>query len=132
MVAPFGLEGQSELAVIRTPHIGGVVEFYWMEGDRLNIVAEIPGYSPHTIGSRNLDNALAGDFDGDGAIELLLPDQTHTWLETIRRTGQGAEVIWSLPVDGAHTTNLAAVELSSGLIVIGASNEKNILRIWLP
>lgn len=105
MVAPFGLEGQSELAVVRTPHIGGVVEFYRMEGDRLNIVAEIPGYSIHTIGSRNLDNALAGDFDGDGAIELLLPDQTHTRLEAIRRTGQGAEVVWSLPMDGAHTPN---------------------------
>ena len=65
-VAPFGIGGELELASVLTPHIGGFVEFYRMQGDELVIVARVPGYSSHEIGSRNLDRALAGDLDGDG------------------------------------------------------------------
>jgi hypothetical protein len=132
VVAPFGPEGQSELAVVRTPHIGGIVEFYRFEGDSLNIVAQIPGFSTHTIGSRNLDNALAGDFDGDGNIELMVPNQAHNRLEAIRRTGNAAEVVWSLPFGSVHTTNLVGVNLSSGEIILGVGTQDNILRLWIP
>jgi hypothetical protein len=132
VVAPFGPDGQSELAVVRTPHIGGVVEFYRLEGDSLNIVAQIPGFSTHTIGSRNLDNELAGDFDGDGNIELLVPNQAHNVLEAIRRTGNGAEVAWSLPIGSVHTTNLAGVNLLSGEIILGIGTQDNVLRLWVP
>jgi hypothetical protein len=63
VVAPFGPRGELELASVLTPHIGGIVEFYRMIGDELKIVARVPGYSSHTIGSRNLDRAIAGDLD---------------------------------------------------------------------
>ena len=63
-----------------TPHIGGVVEFYHLEGNALLIYASISGFTSHTIGSRNLDRGAAGDFDGDGQVELLLPNQALTEL----------------------------------------------------
>ena len=83
-VAPFGPGGELELASVLTPHIGGIVEFYRIQGDELEIVAQVPGYSSHEIGSRNLDRALAGDLDGDGRIELLVPDQAQESLGAIR------------------------------------------------
>jgi hypothetical protein len=131
-VAPFAPTGHLELAVVRTPHIGGIVEFYQMVGDKLSITAQTPGFSTHTIGSRNLDNALAGDFDGDGRIELLLPDQAHTTLGALRRTGDRAELVWSLSLDGRISTNLAAVTISNGRIGVGVGTENNILRLWVP
>jgi hypothetical protein len=131
-VAPFGPNGQVELAVVRTPHIGGLIEFYQMNGTQLEIVATLPGFSTHSIGSRNLDNALAGDFDGDGIIELLLPDQAHENLGAVQRTETAAEVDWWLPMDGKHTSNLAAVTLPSGKIAVGIGTENNVLRLWLP
>lgn len=132
VVAPFGPEGQLELAVVRTPHIGGVLEYYRLVGDQLEIVAQVPGFSTHSIGSRNLDQALGGDFDGDGQVELILPDQSHSILEGVRRTVQGAEMVWSLPLDGTHTTNLAAVTYPGGEIGLGAGTSQGILRLWLP
>ena len=63
-VAPFGPNGERELVDVLTPHIGGVVEFYRMVGDRIEIVATVPGFTSHVIGSRNLDLALAADADG--------------------------------------------------------------------
>ncbi|MFQ5754944.1 MAG: hypothetical protein ACE5H7_02505 [Acidiferrobacterales bacterium] len=85
-VAPFGPHGELELAAVRTPHIGGVDEFYRMEGDRLNIVATKYGFSSHTIGSANLDTAVAADWDGDRHIELLVPNTLFNELVAVRRT----------------------------------------------
>jgi len=132
VVAPFGPDGELELADVLTPHIGGVVEFYQLAGDELEIVAQVPGYSSHVLGSRNLDMAVAGDFDGDGQIELLLPDQARTSLAAIRRQPGGAEVAWTVPIGDKVSTNLATVLFPDGTLAVGAGHEGNQLRLWLP
>jgi hypothetical protein len=140
-VAPFGPHGELELVEVITPHLGGTVAFHRWEGDQLKIVAKLPGYTSHIIGTRNLDMAAAGDFDGDGRIELLLPNQARTELSAILRneSAPGAQVIWSLPLDGEMVTNLGAVTLSDGSVAIGIGQEDGILlpsgyslRIWHP
>ena len=131
-VAPFGPNGEMELVDVLTPHIGGVVEFYQWVGDKLDIVAQIPGFTSHIMGSRNLDMAAAADFDGDGRVELLLPDQPLTNLGAIRRTTKGAEVAWTVPVGGRVSSNLGAVTLNNGHIAVGIGREDDTLRIWQP
>ncbi|MFC1907238.1 hypothetical protein ACFLW8_04040 [Chloroflexota bacterium] len=131
-VAPFGPSGETELLDVLTPHIGGVVEFYRLDGERLEVVAEVPGYTSHSIGSRNLDTAVAGDFDGDGQLELLLPSQKRTELGGVRRTVAGAEVEWTLPLGGRISTNIAAITLNDGRLTIAAGREDDVMRVWLP
>ena len=131
-VAPFGENGELELAAVRTPHIGGVVEFYRLNGDDLQIAAELYGFSSHEIGSRNLNMAAAGDFDGDGRTELLVPDLTMTTLRGIRRHGDGADEVWFVPVEGKITTNLAAATLLNGSMIVGVGRADGVLRLWLP
>jgi len=131
-VAPFGPHGEVELADVLTPHIGGVVEFYRMSGAALSLVAQVRGFSSHVIGSRNLDMAVTGDWDGDGQVELLLPSQERTELGSIRRTADGAEVAWTVPVGGRVSTNLAAVTRSDGGLEVGVGREDGVLRLWLP
>ena len=129
---PFGPNGEVEIAAIRTPHIGGVVEFYAIDEDdsELKIAATQPGYSSHEIYSRNLDTARAGDLDGDGAFELLVPSQDSTELGAIRHGEGGAEVAWTLPVDGVLTTNLATAAAPDGQVAVAAGREGGFLRIW--
>jgi hypothetical protein len=131
-VAPFGPNGELELAALLTPHIGGVVEFYRMKGDQLEIMAQVPGYSSHLLGSRNLDQAIAGDFDGDGRVELVVPNQVQEILGAVRRNSEGAESVWSLPLGGRLSTNLAAVSHWSGEMTLGAGREDGVLRLWIP
>ncbi len=131
-VAPFGPNAELELASVLTPHIGGVVEFYQMRGDKLEIVAQVPGYSSHAIGSPNLDMGLAGDLDGDGRIELLVPDQAQEVLGAIRRNSEGAEAVWSIPIGGRLSSNLAAVAFPNGDLAVGVGREDGVLRLWLP
>ena len=132
VVAPFGPEGQLELVDVLTPHIGGTVEFYQLAGKTLRIVAKLPGYTSHVIGTRNLDMAVAGDFDGDDRLELLIPNQSRTELGAIRRTVDGAEVAWSLSVEGIVNTNLAAVTLTDGRLMVGVGRGDGVLRLWGP
>lgn len=131
-VAPFGPAGERELAVVRTPHIGGVVEYYRWSDDRLEIVATLPGYSTHRIGSRNLEMAVAGDLDGDDRVELLVPTQGMDALAGLHRTSEGAEEEWRVVLPSRLNSNLAAVELSGGGIALGAGMEDGTLRLWLP
>jgi hypothetical protein len=132
--APFGPNGEMEIVDVRTPHIGGIVEFYQLDGGNLNIVAQTSGYTSHLIGSRNLDMAAAADFDGDGQVELLLPGESFTELGAIRRTSapEGAEVAWTIPLGGRMTSNLAGVPLPDDGIAVGVGREDDILRLWLP
>ena len=98
----------------------------------MKIVGAKPGYSSHVIGTRNLDMALAGDFDGDGQPEVVLPNQGRTKLGGIQRVGTGAAVSWEVPLEGILATNLAAVTLPEGDLILGAGLEGALLRIWAP
>lgn len=132
-VAPFAPDGTMTLVEVLTPHIGGNVQFSRLDGPTLGVVAGTTGYTSHRIGSRNVDMAIAGDFDGDGMIELLLPDEAYRSLGAVRLMEAGAEVVWTLPMGDARVaTNLAAVTLENGQIAVGVGREDGVLRIWTP
>jgi hypothetical protein len=134
----FGPNGENELVEVLTPHIGGVVGFYRYDGaDTLNIVATLEGYTSHVIESRNLDMAVAGDFNGDGQPEIVIPNQTRTTLAGIRHASDdSAAVIWELPLDGTLITNLSAIQLENGQLALAAGvlgdDGESFLRVWSP
>lgn len=115
-----------------TPHLGGGVQFYRLNGNSLDVVARLTGYTSHQIGSRNLDMAAAGDFDGDGRLELLLPDNGFLRLEAIQRSAQGAEVVWTVQTGAQMTTNLATTKLVGGGMAVGIGRADGVLRVWVP
>ena len=130
--APFGPNGEQELVDVLTPHIGGVVEFYQLSGDQLEIVATLPGYTSHVIGSRNLDMAVAGDFNGDGQPEIVLPTQDRRVIAGLQHTAEGVREVWRLPLDGVLSSNLSAVTLPDHTMALAAGTVDGRLRIWLP
>lgn len=76
-VADFDGDGGKEAAYVETPHIGGILKILKPVGDKLRIVATAYSYSTHKIGSTALDLAAMIDLDRDGAVDILLPSQTH-------------------------------------------------------
>lgn len=127
----FGANGEMQLVDVLTPHIGGIVRFYEFTGTELSIVSEIGGYTSHTIGSRNLDMAVAGDFDGDGQPEIVLPSQDRTRIAGIVNSADGVRVAWELLLDGTLISNLAAVNTANGL-ALAAGKTDGTVRFWLP
>jgi hypothetical protein len=131
-VAPIGPSGEIELVTVRTPHIGGVVEFFAVRNGALELITRLRGYTSHRIGSRNLDMAVVGDFDGNQALELIVPTQDRQMLGAISRVEAGAEVIWELEIGGHIVTNIAAVRTGGDLLALAVGLEEGRLRIWGP
>ncbi len=132
-VAPFGPNGELELVDVLTPHLGRVVEFFQLKGDKLELQATVrAGYTSHTIGSRNLDLAVAGDFDGDEKVELVLPSSNGLELGAVRRSADGADVVWTLELDGRVTTNLMTTQHGDIGLALGVGQANGVLRLWLP
>lgn len=133
----FGPNGVPELVEVLTPHIGGIVGFYQYDGDdTLEIVARQSGYTSHVIGSRNLDLAVAGDFDGDGQPEIVLANQMRSHISGLAHTGEGeVSQMWELRLGGILQTNLAAAVLpdDGGLVLAAGIRDQDgngVLRVW--
>ena len=83
-IADFDGDGIQEIALIRTPHIGGILFFYREEDGALRQLARFDGVSNHAINSRALDLSLVADIDRDGRPELIVPDQQRINLIALR------------------------------------------------
>lgn len=128
----FGPNGEIEVVDILTPHIGGVMEFYRLQGNTLNIVAQLPGVTTHVIGSRNLDQTVAGDFNGDGQLEIVVMNQARNQVVAVQHTVEGAQEVWRLDAGDEIITNLSPVELIDGTLGLAVGTADNRLRIWMP
>jgi len=123
--------GNLEIAVVRTPHIGGVVEILSIEGYRLEIKSSIKGYSSHQIGSRNLDASLVSDVNADGIPDIVLPDQSQQYISALQIINSEWKEIWRVPLNGKLTTNLNGVYSSNSGLILGAGTEGNKLMLWV-
>ncbi len=130
--APFGPQGQIEVVDVLTPHIGGTLEFFQLQGDRLVKTAEVGGLTSHVLGTRNLDMSAAADFDGDGMLELLLPTQDRLTLAAVQRTENGAQIDWQIPLGSLLVTNLALSQSEDGQIGLALGLQNQTLLIWAP
>lgn len=99
-VGDFDGDGSLDIALVATPHIGGILRLYRYSSEGLSKFAEKRGVSTHSIGSTELNLAAVVRGKRD---KLLLPDQNHTRLLLIE---------W---VDG-DWTELATIPLPAKII----------------
>ncbi len=129
-VGPVGPSGEIEVVEVKTPHIGGIVQWYRMEDETLRRQAAASGYSTHGIFSRNLDEGLIVDADGDGRLEVLVPTQDDRSLVALRRVDDGVEVAVSIDLGADLSSNVAAVSREDGTISLTVSTDDRRLLIW--
>lgn len=131
-VGPIGPAGETEIVDVRTPHIGGTLEFFRVEGDRMQLVASAQTYSTHTIGSRNLDLGIVSDADGDGRLDVVVPIQDLSELAVVTRDDEadgGTREVGRIDLGGRLATNLSADTSATGVrYAIGL--ESGTVLIW--
>jgi hypothetical protein len=71
-VADFDGDGRVEIAVVETPHVGGVLKLYGLDGAQLVERARWRGASNHDIGSTELRLHAIADFDGNGRADIAV------------------------------------------------------------
>ena len=75
---------------------------------------------------------LAGDFDGDGSIEILIPSETSEYLGAFQIRNGNASLEWTTTIPGRLVTNIGAVTMLDGSLAIAAGFDNGVLRLWLP
>lgn len=95
-IADYNGDGVPEIAIVRTPHIGGTLQFWQLAGGELVAKGEQYGFSNHRIGSRIQDLSATLDWDSDGIVDLLLPEVGRRSLAIVTLSGGTARVLATL------------------------------------
>jgi hypothetical protein len=106
----FNGDGVSDLALVSTPHIGGVLKLYSYTPPKLTSYAQKGGVSTHSIGSTNL--GMGRVVKGEGKDLILAPSQSHNKLLLLEwvdgkiveraRVGLPSDIVSALESVGAH------------------------------
>ena len=107
----FDGDGKTEIAWVETPHIGGVLKVARLSGGKLAIIGELAGFSNHKAGSRELQEAVSFDWDGDGRPDLVLPDADRKRLRVVAFRDGALKVIASMDMGGELDSPLLAADL---------------------
>jgi hypothetical protein len=119
-----------ELAAVRLPHSGGVLIALRRRGAALAVVAQAPGFGSHAAGSRNQDQALLADFDGNGRPEVVLPRQSRVALAALELDGSRWVERWSVTLRGPIESNLAAADVDRDGLLDLAFADRHTLYVF--
>lgn len=112
--------GRVDLIYVETPHIGGKLRVWEIDGNQLQQKDARHGVSNHAIGSTALGLHALQDIDGDGLLDIVVPDQPRTSLIAFSLAGGRLREIARLSLPGAVATNIRA---SKGMLVFGTEND---------
>lgn len=90
-VGDFDGDGSFDVALVATPHIGGILRLYRFVDSRLVLFAEHPGVSTHKIGSQELGLGIV--VHQETKALLILPNQTHQKLILLKWTENGVKEV---------------------------------------
>lgn len=113
-IADFDGDGRLEVAIVVTPHIGGTLRFLRPEGRTLVNVAEMWGFSNHAIGSRDQHLSAVTDWNGDGVVDLVLPDESRSIVRVVSLADGALNVLAEFPLGSGVAGNF---ELLDGPVV---------------
>lgn len=104
-----------DIAVVRRPHLDGLLQLWRLDGDKLVLRAEKAGYSNHVYGSSAQD--LATWLDAEGGTRLVLPVLDRTALAILSVEPDIKEVA-RIPLPA---------KAASGVVALGRGRDAHLL-----
>jgi hypothetical protein len=118
-IGDFNADSRTDIALVRQPHVVGMVELWSYVGGSLRKTAEMPDASNHIIGSRALQMSATADFDGDKAPDLAVPSLDRSRLRFLSFVPAHEIASVALPAKAATNLGLVAIENSPPAVVVG-------------
>ncbi len=128
----FDGDGKTQIAEVVTPHIGGVLQFWTWDKNKLLLSGEMSGFSNHFIGSREQELSTLEDFDDDGVSDLALPSADRKSLRLMKFSGKARgkktlEELANIPLSARIDKKISAV-FTDGRVVITVGLEDG--SVW--
>ena len=130
-VADLSGDGTPELIAVAAPHAEGTLTAYRKRGGFLVPYARASGYASHTIGSRNQDQALIADLDGDGVLEVVVPRLSRETLVGVGLRGDRFVERWAVDLKSRIASNLVAADLDGDGLLDLAVAARRALHVFL-
>jgi hypothetical protein len=87
-IADYNGDGHTNIAEVVTPHIGGTLNYWTWKDGNLSLLASAAHFSNHAIGSREQRLSATADFNGNGRLDIAVPDSNRRVLRLIGFTGK--------------------------------------------
>jgi FG-GAP-like repeat len=122
-IADFNGDGKLDIALVRMPHVLGILELWTWRDGRLRKTAEIPDTANHVAGTRAINMSATADFDGDGVLDLVVPSLDRGRLRMISFAAKNSKPreigSVTLPRKAATNIGLVAAERGPPAVAVG-------------
>jgi len=105
-VGDFDGDGKPDIALVATPHIGGIMRLYRFSRPDLSLFAEYPGVSTHRIGSTEL--GLGRVVPATPRDQLLVTDQSRRVLMLLEWSPNEWQIVAKAALPGALASSLVS------------------------
>jgi hypothetical protein len=126
--AAFEGNGKPGIALVRTPHVQGMLQLWSFDGGKLALRHEAVGYANHVFGSAALDNAAAIHVEGDGRPGLAIPTQDRKAL-AILSLRDGIREVARVPLPAPAGRGLAALGQGKGTHIVVALEDGRVVVV---
>jgi len=109
----FDADGEMDIAVVETPHLGKTLVIYGREVSRLKSIGRADGYSTHSMGSTVLKMAVVADLNGDGVLDIVLPNGSKDRLVAVTFRGRKFATLWEGPKGAPIVTEVLRVDIDA-------------------
>jgi hypothetical protein len=108
-IADFTGDGQLNIAVVKTPHIGGRLEILAWDRNTLKVLSSAEGFSNHAFGSTEMGLSAIASVDGDRIPDLILPDAERKSLRMVTAAGGWIRDIANVPLPSEAVTAIGTL-----------------------
>jgi hypothetical protein len=115
-------DGRPEVAIVKTPHIGGILELYDLVDDVMRIDLSAHGYSNHFIGSRDLFLSRVIDVDRDGVLDIVVPSFDRGALRFVGVAKGKINDLGTEQLPARVQTNMLPIDPKTSAFVFGLAN----------